>query len=229
MFRKNLWAFAVLLLLPAFCGSGGRRAASETPFGMLAASDDHSLLPEGCYLLSAYDNIIRRVSDREGNDWRLVSAIAYHESRFTADRVSARGARGLMQVRPVVAREFGVPAELLSDPAINVRLANLLLNRIGRMLELPADMPERERLGFVLAGYNSGPGHVADARRLAAAYGEDPDRWEVVARYLGLKSDPEYYRNEVVRHGRFVGGRQTADYVGAVLARYDRYCGLAER
>ncbi len=107
--------------------------------------------------------------------------------------------------------------------------SNLLLNRIGRMLELPADMPERERLGFVLAGYNSGPGHVADARRLAAAYGEDPDRWEVVARYLGLKSDPEYYRNEVVRHGRFVGGRQTADYVGAVLARYDRYCGLAER
>ncbi len=186
-------------------------------------------LPEGCYLLSAYDNIIRSVSEREGNDWRLVSAIAYHESRFTADRVSARGARGLMQVRPVVAREFGVPAELLSDPAINVRLANLLLNRIGRMLELPADMPERERLGFVLAGYNSGPGHVADARRLAAAYGEDPDRWEVVARYLGLKSDPEYYRNEVVRHGCFVGGRQTADYVGAVLARYDRYCGLAER
>ena len=57
-----------------------------------------------------------------------------------------------MQVRPVVAREFGVPAELLSDPAINVRLANLLLNRIGRMLELPADMPERERPGFVLAG-----------------------------------------------------------------------------
>ena len=67
MFRKNLWAFAVLLLLPAFCGSGGRRAASETPFGMLAASDDHSLLPEGCYLLSAYDNIIRSVSEREGN------------------------------------------------------------------------------------------------------------------------------------------------------------------
>ncbi len=59
---------------------------------MLAASDDHSLPPEGCYLLSAYDNIIRSVSEREGNDWRLVrrhrlSRVALHgRPRFSAAR-----------------------------------------------------------------------------------------------------------------------------------------------
>ena len=44
-----------------------------------------------------YIALLQLFHDFCGNDWRLMSAIAYHESRFTADIVSRRGARGLMQ------------------------------------------------------------------------------------------------------------------------------------
>lgn len=196
---------------------------------VLPKSDDHAVLPDGAYLISPYDNIIRSVSERAGNDWRLVSAIAYHESRFRPDVVSRRGARGLMQIMPSVARQFGVPQEEVADPVTNVWLANRLLDRIDSMLGLSASVPEQERMRLVLASYNAGIGHVADARRLARSRGENPDSWSVVARCLELKADPANYGAGAVRNGRFTGARQTRAFVADVMDRYDRYCRVAER
>lgn len=179
--------------------------------------------------ISAYDGLFRRVGSEEGTDWRLLSAIAYHESRFTADIVSRRGACGLMQIMPSVARHFDVPEERLFDPETNVRLANLLLGEIARTMRFSSGTSVSDRLSIVLAGYNGGVGHVADARRLACLYGENPDSWEVVSRYLALKSTPEYYNNEVVRSGRFDGSRQTMAFVSDVMKRYDSYCRKVDR
>ena len=172
---------------------------------------------------------MRRVRAREGNDWRLMSAIACHESRFTPDITSRSGARGLMQIMPSVARQFDVPVEEISDPETNVWLANRLLTEIESMLRLPESISETDRMSIVLASYNSGIGHVNDARRLARLNGEDPNSWEVVARYLQLKAEPEYYQNEVVKCGRFTGSRQTLAYVKDVIGRYDTYCRIARR
>ena len=63
---------------------------------------DNSLLAEGEYAISIYDNLFRNISEREGNDWRLMSAIAYHESRFMPALRSKQGARGIMQLMPSV-------------------------------------------------------------------------------------------------------------------------------
>lgn len=175
--------------------------------------------------ISPFDRVIREVSEREGNDWRLMSAIAYQESRFTADVVSRRGARGLMQIMPAVARRFGVGSdEALFDPEINVWLANRVFNSIDSSLGLPAGVPERDRICLILAGYNGGIGHVSDARRLARSRGENPDSWEIVQRYLELKAQPEYYEDEVVRCGRFTGYDQTKNFVEQVVRRYQKYC-----
>ncbi len=179
--------------------------------------------------ISAYDGLFRRVGSEAGTDWRLLSAIAYHESRFTADIVSRQGACGLMQIMPSVARHFDVPQEQLLDPETNIRLANLLLTEIARTMRFSSGASDADRLSIVLAGYNSGVGHVADARRLARAYGENPDSWAVVSRYLELKSAPEYYNHEVVRSGRFTGYRQTLAYVSDVMERYDSYCNKVGR
>ena len=180
-------------------------------------------------VISPYDHLFRRVSDEEGNDWRLMSAIAYHESRFKPDIVSRRGAKGLMQIMPSVARQFDVPQERVLDPETNVRLANRLLNEIATMLRLPAGISFEDRMGLILASYNGGIGHVADARRLARAHGEDPNSWQVVSRYLQLKAQPEYYTSEVVKCGRFTGYRQTRAYVDDVMRRYGTYCRLTGR
>ena len=60
-------------------------------------------------VISRFDNIMRKVGSEEGQDWRLMSAIAYSESRFIENLKSRQGAKGIMQIRPIVARHFNVP------------------------------------------------------------------------------------------------------------------------
>lgn len=232
MLKKTVLTFAFLTILTTFYGFNaqfGAPATEDMLLNDLGADLRTPLLTEGEYVISAYDNIIRKVSEQEGHDWRLMSAIAYHESRFTADITSRSGARGLMQIMPSVARQFEVPMESVTDPETNVWLANKLLSKIMSTLRFPAGTSARDRMSIVLASYNSGIGHVGDARRLARLYGEDPNSWEVVARYLQLKAEPEYYENEVVKCGRFTGSRQTLAYVDDVIGRYNKYCRLAVR
>lgn len=232
-FKKTLLTLAFLTLFTTFYGFESREV--ETEFDEMAAvtaaeqiEPISATLLEDDYTISVYDNIIRRISNEEGNDWRLMSAIAYHESRFIPDVVSKQGAKGLMQIMPVVARQFNVPQEQVLDPETNVRLANMLLNRIESTLRLPSTISEKDRMSIILASYNGGIGHVSDARRLARTFGENPNSWDVVSRYLALKSEPAYYEHEVVKCGRFTGFKQTSAYVRDVLNRYDKYCAIVE-
>lgn len=174
--------------------------------------------------ISAYDDMMRRAAAESGHDWRLLSAIAFHESRFNPDAVSKVGAFGLMQIMPRVAEQFNVPQEEAFDPETNIRLASKLLNKIDRSLRLSAEATEEDRLCLMLASYVGGIGHVRDAQRLAAKYSENPEKWEVVSRYLELKGQPEYYEDSVVRCGRFTGIKQTLAYVRNVKSHYDKYC-----
>lgn len=231
MLKKTVLTFAFLTILTTFYGFNARFNASATEDMLDAGAgfDDKALYMQDVYVISAYDNLIRSISEREGHDWRLISAMAYHESRFTADVTSRSGACGLMQIMPSVARQFDVPMERIANPETNVWLANKLMSAIQSTLRLPEGISEKDRMAIVLASYNSGIGHVSDARRLARVHGENPDSWEVVARYLTLKAQPEYYENEVVKCGRFSGSRQTLAYVNDVIGRYDRYCRIAGR
>ena len=117
----------------------------------------------------------------------------------------------------------------VSNPETNIWLANKLMSKIMNTLRFPEGTPEKDRMSIILASYNSGIGHVNDARRLARLNGEDPNSWEVVARYLQLKAQPEYYESEAVKCGRFTGSRQTLAYVNDVIGRYDKYCRIARR
>ena len=149
--------------------------------------------PLGRRSISTYDDMMRRAAAESGHDWRLLSAIAFHESRFNPDAVSKVGAFGLMQIMPRVAEQFNVPQEEAFDPETNIRLASKLLNKSDRSLRLSAEATEEDRLCLMLASYVGGIGHVRDAQRLAAKYSENAEDWEVVSRYLELKGQPEYY------------------------------------
>ncbi len=192
-------------------------------------SVDSSLDLNRDFKISTYDHLIRNISEQEGNDWRLMSAIAYHESRFMPDITSRCGARGLMQIMPAVARQFDVAKEQLDDPETNIWVANKVLTKITTTLRFSATTSDHDKMKIVLAAYNGGIGHVTDARRLARAYGENPNSWEVVAKYLCLKSLPEYYESDLVKCGRFGGSKETLAYVDNVMGRYDKYCTIAMR
>ena len=175
------------------------------------------------WIISVWDDMMQRISEEEGQDWVLMSAIAYNESRFKSNVVSKRGAIGLMQVMPIVGKQFNVEKEHIADPETNIRLAGKLLKQIDKTLKISPTASMDDRLSIILASYNGGIGHVADARRLAKSNGEDYNSWEVVARYLKQKADPAVYESALVRHGKFTGSRQTEAYVREVMKRYDVY------
>ncbi len=166
---------------------------------------------------------MRRVSSREGLDWRLLAAIAYGESRFNPDLVSRMGAKGLMQIMPATAKQFNVPPEYIFNPEVNITLATKLLGKIESMLRLPRGIAFDDRMSIILACYNCGIGHVLDARRLAGKYDADPNSWDDVAHFLSLKADPAYHSDEVVKCGTFRGGGTTTAFVNTVMKKYDAY------
>ena len=180
------------------------------------------------WIISSYDEMMRRISEEEGQDWLLMSAIAYSESRFHSDVVSKQGAIGLMQIMPIVGKQFNVEKENIVDPETNIRLAGKLLKQIDKTMKFSPSTSANDRMSIILACYNGGIGHVSDARRLAKSNGEDHNSWEVVARYLKMKADPAVYESELVRHGKFTGSGQTVAYVREVMKRYDFYCDLVD-
>ncbi|MBQ6988250.1 MAG: transglycosylase SLT domain-containing protein [Alistipes sp.] len=239
MSKKTLVFSIVLIVLITFMGAQflsddmwQDTATSQVPdaeseLAAEMASDTTDVVDE--WIISVYDDMMQRIGEEEGQDWRLMSAIAYNESRFMAHVVSKRGAVGLMQVTPIVGRQFNVDKEHLSDPETNIRLATKLLRKIDATLKMSSSTPENDRMSIILACYNGGIGHVSDARRLAKSNGENPNSWEVVARYLQQKADPAVYESELVKYGKFTGSRQTEAYVREVMKRYDVYCKMTSQ
>lgn len=174
--------------------------------------------------ISPFDHVIKSASEKEGYDWRLISAIVYSESRFDPHVISKRGARGLMQIMPHVARQFAEAGEDIMDPENNVLLGLKILGKIEKSLKFSSGTPKSERMKIVLACYNGGIGHVLDARNLAAKYDANPDSWADVSKYLTLKATPEYATDAVVKCGSFKGGSETLAFVDQVFTRYSSYC-----
>lgn len=234
MLKKVSFLILGLTTVAAIESMSGTPHATAAPIYQAGVEDDHSQVSEQMAvtaelpcIISRFDPIMRRIGAEQGQDWRLMSAIAYSESRFIENLVSSQGAAGIMQIRPIVARHFNVPVDMLNDTETNIRLASMLLGELGRMLRIPSDVANDDRMKIIIASYNAGVGHVQDARRLARAEGANPNSWSDVSRYLRLKADPAYYSKPEVRNGRFTGSGQTLSYVEEVMKRYHYYCTLS--
>lgn len=169
--------------------------------------------------LSEYDRLFQQHAPAVGWDWRLLASQAYQESRFDPDARSWAGATGLLQLMPGTAKDLGVSDS--RDPQQNVTGAVKFIRDLqARWAERIPD--EEERLRFVLASYNVGPGHVDDARRLTEKNGGDPNKWSDVAHWLLQKSKKEVYTDPVVEHG-YARGLEPVTYVSIILDRFDHY------
>jgi membrane-bound lytic murein transglycosylase F len=175
-------------------------------------------------VISKWDALFKKYAPLASIDWRLMAALCYQESCFDPMATSWAGACGLMQIMPTTAANIGLTVDKLYDPESNVAASAQLINQL---ITLFRDVPdESERLKFVLASYNGGPGHVRDAMSLAEKYGEDGYVWDVVADYILKLSQPAYYRDPVVKCG-YMRGTETHDYVYSVKERYEEYTGVA--
>ncbi len=228
MFNKTLLFLAIFNLL-SLTSNSFYSTSRTLPTQEISSVEINKPKWENQVEISPYDNLFRTISEREGNDWRLLCAMAYHESRFQTDVVSHCGARGILQVMPHVASQFNVSADQLSNVEDNIYVANRVMALIDDMLRLPSSVSSDDRLKLTLAAYNCGIGRVLDARRLARSYGEDSTSWDVVAQYLKKMDLEEYYQQDAVKHGRFTGAGQTLAYVRNVVNHYNSYCTLAMR
>jgi membrane-bound lytic murein transglycosylase F len=124
-----------------------------------------------------------------------------------------------MQVLPTTGERFGI--DITSSPKNNIKAGVKYINWLHSIYDQKVP-DEKERINFVLASYNAGPGHVLDAMKLAEKNGMDPTKWEDVEKWLLKKSDPKYYNDAVVKSGYFRGTESVA-FVSEILDRYEHY------
>jgi membrane-bound lytic murein transglycosylase F len=185
---------------------------------LMRMQSDYSSL--GGNKLSPYDNLIKNGAEKLGWDWRLLAAVICQESGFKPDNESWAGARGLMQLMPATAKQLGVADSY--DPRQNIRGGVKYLQQLNKYWSKTI-FNQEERLKFVLASYNAGLTHVADAQRLAEKYDKDPTRWEnSVEEFLLKKSQPAFYTDAMIRGG-YCKCEEPIHYIKNILARYEEY------
>ncbi len=139
--------------------------------------------------LPLYRKWFEEAAMQSSQDWRLLAAIGYQESKWNPSAASSAGAKGLMQLTGV-----SLSAAKVSDPA-DARQSIFGGARFFRQVldKIPAHVPEPDRTWFALAAYNIGYGHLEDARVLTQRAGRDPDSWQDVREFLPLLAQEYWY------------------------------------
>ncbi len=189
----------------------------RNPKSKVRVKSDYFVLGNG--RISPYDELIRQYSDTLRWNWLLLCSMIYQESHFDPKARSWAGAKGLMQVMPSTVDRYHIKDPF--SPKENIRAGVRYLHWLEEFFR--DRITNRDTMiRFVLAAYNTGLGHVLDARSLARKYGGNPDSWHDVRFYLLSLSDEKYFLDPVVKYG-YCRGDETVDYVEQILDRYEHY------
>jgi membrane-bound lytic murein transglycosylase F len=173
--------------------------------------------------ISPYDSLFFKYAKELGWDWELLAALAFQESRFNPYAESWSGASGIMQLMPETAARFGCDSLVQAEQ--NIRAGVRYIKYLDRFWkERIAD--KNERIKFVLASYNIGPGHILDAQNIAQALGKPDTIWHGhVAECLLLKTQEKFYTMEGVKHG-YCHAKEPYEFVSKVFSIYEYYFSL---
>jgi hypothetical protein len=137
-------------------------------------------LPEPLSPNTPFHDLIRAASERYGVDADLIHCVIAIESNFNPKAVSPKNARGLMQLLPQTAAQWGV--HNIFDPRENIEAGTRYLK----------DMLARYNndLTLALAAYNAGPEKVEQYGRRVPPYSETVKYVQRISRsYAHFKSD----------------------------------------
>src|SRR2546430_1709458 len=166
------------------------------------------------YWIHHYDSLIAREAVRYQVDPDLVWSIVYEETYFSPWKKGRNGEIGLMQVTPVVGREWAAESGVapidqrssmntetfLRDPERNVQIGCWYLEK--------ADQEYRNTPGHearILAAYNAGPSRAAEWSRVAS--GAPPlTEQEFIAR-IDIASTRAYVTSILDRYHRMRAAR----------------------
>jgi len=155
--------------------------------------------------ISRYDQAIRTHSARYGVSAHLVRAVIASESAYNPGAVSPKGAKGLMQLMPATAKQYGVTD--IFDPDQNIR------GGVAHLRALLDDFGGDARLA--VAAYNAG----SQAVRRYSGIPPYPETRTYVARVMSRMSG----RNEGVVRSR----SRSASNAPSIEVRVDRSGGVS--
>lgn len=179
--------------------------------------------------IKKYKPIIKKYAKHYGLDWRLIVAQIVQESGFKEKARSRVGARGLMQLMPLTAKEISTELDIkyiMKNPRENITAG---IYHLQKQLRYFPDSSPDERTRLALASYNAGPGRVFDAQSISRFYKLNQSKWVNVRPYLSKlkKSDwelhLEVWPNGKPRYGFFYGSEETTQYVDKIWKAYSIY------
>ena len=186
------------------------------------AQEEEVPVPEQFLYISPYDSLFRLYADSVC-DWKMLAAIAYVESKFDTTARSHMGAQGLMQIMPATYRhtlaKMGEADTMAQSVELDIRVAVRYLDELSKLFSF---INEKERINYILGGYNGGSNHIFDAMRIARKNGINRYSWYSLAPVLASLSDPEVYNDSVCTYGRF-DATETLNYVRNVNRKYNEY------
>ena len=180
----------------------------------------HQRKLKGKKILSVYDELVQKYSEKYGFDWRIITAQMFQESRFNPNARSRAGAIGLMQIMPSTGKQLGLSN--IKNPQVNIHAGTKYMKWLYNKFDI--SLPAVDRMWFTLASYNAGLGHVIDARSLAGKLGLNRDRWfGNVEKAMLLLSKKKYSKK--ARFG-YVRGREPVGYVRSIQKIYASYLNI---
>lgn len=180
----------------------------------LHSGDVVGILDKKSAILPQYRKYFQRGQELTGVDWRLLAAMGYQESQWDPLATSPTGVRGMMMLTNDTADRMKVSNRLDPKQSIVAGARYLVLTRDM----LPQRIEEPDRTWLALAAYNSGYGHVEDARILAQQMKLNPDSWADLKKVMPLLSKSAYYSK--AKHGYARGG-ESVIFVENIRTYYD--------
>lgn len=124
------------------------REHAAVPLAQGGPAESRERIPEAVLAARPFADLIATVAAAHNVDARLVHAVIEQESNYQARARSKKGARGLMQLMPATARQYGVANSY--DPKANLDAGVRHLKDLLSRLDLP----------LALAAYNAGEGTI---------------------------------------------------------------------
>lgn len=154
--------------------------------------------------LPMYQNSFKAAAQKYNHDWQLLVAISYQESHLDPSATSRTGVQGLMMLTNDTATTMGVSdrTDVIESIQGGAKYLELMENRFD-------DIPETERLWFMLAAYNMGPNAVRNIQSEIKKSGKNPNLWSNFYAYLS---------NNAEDNGRYV---QCMHYVTNIRTYYE--------
>lgn len=160
-----------------------------------------------------FDDTIQKYHTQYGlpNDWRLIKAQLFQESRLECDAASPVGAVGLAQFMPDTWTEYVGKCSLphgtkRTDATASIKCCCAYMSDLLRQWKAPRS--DEDRYNLALASYNAGLGNILKAQKMA-------------------KNSPDY--DKIISHLIFVTGqenaKQTRDYITKIRLYHQQLLG----